>query len=209
MLMVNNERSKLTKSRAAAVDTSEPSANAIRAAEVSGRLEMSITLIHAFLLLGKSKMSVAGIDRAVIDEYVASERQRAVDELIAFLAVKRTGVRSFPGQSRKAGLRGDFTGSRGEEARSFFIVGQLRQSFGDAGCSWDRDGRSLALSGHRHPLLCCCSIIFHSLRRFDLDPEFGGLCCIAPPARASALHCRETVRTRTIYSIHSDGVVCM
>jgi nucleotide-binding universal stress UspA family protein len=43
-------------------------------------------LLHAFLPVGKDKISVAGLNQAVIDEYVASERLRARDEVVAFLA---------------------------------------------------------------------------------------------------------------------------
>jgi nucleotide-binding universal stress UspA family protein len=69
---------------------SEPSANAIRAARSAGLIgDESLTLLHAFLPLGKHRMSVAGINHTAIDEYVASERQRAVDELVAFTAANQ------------------------------------------------------------------------------------------------------------------------
>ncbi|MBN8958506.1 MAG: universal stress protein [Rhizobiales bacterium] len=64
----------------------EPSANAIRAAKSSGLIDdEGITFVHAFFPIGKGKMFVAGIDRAAIEDYVAGERQRAIDELTAFL----------------------------------------------------------------------------------------------------------------------------
>jgi universal stress protein E len=90
VLMVNNEVRQLYRYALAAVDMSEPSANAIRAAKVTGVIgDEGVTLLHAFLPLGKGKMSMAGIDRAAIDKYGASERQRAIDELVAFLAAHK------------------------------------------------------------------------------------------------------------------------
>jgi nucleotide-binding universal stress UspA family protein len=63
---------------------SEPSANAVRAAESTDLVGNGrITLIHAFGALGK--MSVAGLEHASVDEFVASERKRAMSELVAFL----------------------------------------------------------------------------------------------------------------------------
>jgi universal stress protein E len=85
VLVVNNEAQQTYEKTVAAVDMSGPSVNAIRAAR--GLIgDKSITLLHAFLPLGKDKISVAGINQAVIDEYVASERLRARDEVVAFLA---------------------------------------------------------------------------------------------------------------------------
>jgi nucleotide-binding universal stress UspA family protein len=86
VLMVNHEVTRPYENAIAAVDMSEPSANAIRAAKTAGLIgNEGITIVHAFFPLGKGKMYVAGIDRAAIDDYVANERQRATDELVAFL----------------------------------------------------------------------------------------------------------------------------
>jgi nucleotide-binding universal stress UspA family protein len=94
VLMVNNEAQQTYEKPTAAVDMSEPSVNAIRAAR---RLigNAGITLLHAFLPEGKDKISVAGINQAVIDEYVASERLRARDEVVAFLAANELGGPGF------------------------------------------------------------------------------------------------------------------
>jgi universal stress protein E len=92
VLMVNNEVTQPYRTVLAAVDMSEPSGNAIRAAKSAGLIgDEGITLLHAFFPLGKGKMSMAGIDRAVIDEYVAGERQRAIAELAAFAAANELG----------------------------------------------------------------------------------------------------------------------
>jgi nucleotide-binding universal stress UspA family protein len=109
---------------------SEPSANAIRAARSAGLIgDMSITLIHAFLPLGKSKMSVAGIDRAVIDEYVASERQRAVDELIAFLAANELGGPEFSLRVEEGGTFEVISQAVEEKRHDLLIVGTHGRSW--------------------------------------------------------------------------------
>ena len=92
VLMVNTEAAQAYRNAVAAVDISEPSANAIRAAKSVGVMsDESITFLHAFLPLGKRQMSRAGIDRAAIDEHVASERRRAIDELVPFVAANELG----------------------------------------------------------------------------------------------------------------------
>jgi universal stress protein E len=90
VLMVNNEAVGPYRSAIAAVDASEPSANAIRVGKSLGLVgDESVTFLHAFLPLGKHRMSIAGVNQASIDEYVASERRLARDELIAFLAANQ------------------------------------------------------------------------------------------------------------------------
>lgn len=96
VLMVNNEVRQPYENSVAAVDMSEPSANAIKAARAMGLIgDRGITLLHAFFPLGKGKTSVAATDRAAIDKYVAGERDRAVDDLVAFLAVNGLGGPEF------------------------------------------------------------------------------------------------------------------
>lgn len=88
VLMVNNEVRQPYRNSLAAVDVSEPSVNAIRAAMSTGLIgDKGATLLHAFLAVGKGKLSIAGTDEAAISEYVASERGRIVDELTGFLAI--------------------------------------------------------------------------------------------------------------------------
>ncbi|HJP68296.1 MAG TPA: universal stress protein [Sphingomicrobium sp.] len=87
VLMVNNEAQRRYERVMAAVDMSDPSANALRVARNAGVIgQRRATLLHAFLPLAKGKMFVAGADLASIGEHVASERHRAVNELTAFLA---------------------------------------------------------------------------------------------------------------------------
>jgi nucleotide-binding universal stress UspA family protein len=86
VLMVNNEAQRKYENIVAPVDMSAPSANALRVALSTGLIrDKRATLLHAFLPLAKGKMFVANADKAEIDSYVASERQRAMDELAAFL----------------------------------------------------------------------------------------------------------------------------
>ena len=96
VLMVNNEAKGSYQRVMAPVDMSEPSANAIRVADAAGLIgEAYVTLVHAFSPLAKGKMVMAGVSRAGIDEYVASERQKAVDDLTTFLAESGLGGRGW------------------------------------------------------------------------------------------------------------------
>jgi nucleotide-binding universal stress UspA family protein len=96
VLMVNNEVKQPYRTVLAAADMSEPSANAVRAAESAGLIgDGRVTLLHAFVPLGKGKMSMAGIERARIDEYVAGERERAMNELVTFLAASKLADRRW------------------------------------------------------------------------------------------------------------------
>lgn len=94
VLMVNHEAQRKYENVVAAIDMSDASANAARVALSTGLIsDKGATLLHAFVAVGKGKFFVAGSDQASIDSYVASERQRAVDELAAFLVandLKRT-----------------------------------------------------------------------------------------------------------------------
>jgi nucleotide-binding universal stress UspA family protein len=96
VLMVNNEVEHPYRNVLIAVDGSKPSANAVRTAESAGLIgDEGATFLHAFLPLGKGKMFEAGIDQLAIDKYVASERQRAIDELVVFLAANElSGLKS-------------------------------------------------------------------------------------------------------------------
>ena len=86
VLMVNNEAQLKYRNVVAPVDLSEASANALRVALSTGLVgDNRAILVHAFSALWKGKMFVAGTEQAQIDSYVASERQRAMDELTTFL----------------------------------------------------------------------------------------------------------------------------
>jgi universal stress protein E len=78
VLMVNNEAEAPYRTAVAAIDVSEPSANAIRTAK-------ALNIVHAFHPLAKGQMFVAGLGKETIDEHVAEERVRATKELTEFL----------------------------------------------------------------------------------------------------------------------------
>jgi universal stress protein E len=86
VLVVNNEAQRRYEKVMAAVDMSEPSANALRMAKAAGLTgEVGATLLHAFQPLAKGKAFVAGTNESRIIESVAGDRRRATDELIAFM----------------------------------------------------------------------------------------------------------------------------
>jgi nucleotide-binding universal stress UspA family protein len=64
---------------------SDVSANALHAARSIGLLGNGATLVHAFTALAKGKMSVAGVDRDRIADYIEGERRQFSNELAAFL----------------------------------------------------------------------------------------------------------------------------
>jgi nucleotide-binding universal stress UspA family protein len=97
VLMVNNESTGGPyRTVLASIDMSAPSANAIKVAQAAGLIgNARVTLVHAFHPLAKSKMVMAGLDQASIDEYVAGQRRKAFDELAAFLIAHDLGGRGW------------------------------------------------------------------------------------------------------------------
>jgi universal stress protein E len=96
VLMVNSEAQRHYEKVVAPVDLSEPSADAIRVAVTTGLLtEARPTLLHVFSAVAKGKMFTAGANQASIDKYVATERQRAMDNLAAFLAANDLGSQKW------------------------------------------------------------------------------------------------------------------
>jgi universal stress protein E len=86
VLMVNHEAQRKYEKVVVPVDMSDASANALRVALSTGLISPErATLLHAFLALAGGRTSVVGSDQATIDGYVATERQRAKDELATFL----------------------------------------------------------------------------------------------------------------------------
>jgi nucleotide-binding universal stress UspA family protein len=86
VLMVNHEAQRTYNNVVAPIDISDASANALRVALSAGLIsDQRGTLLHGFLALGKRKMFVAGSDQTSVDNYVASERKRTVQELESFL----------------------------------------------------------------------------------------------------------------------------
>ncbi|MGE0006041.1 MAG: universal stress protein [Parvibaculaceae bacterium] len=88
VLMVKHQAQRKYEKVVAPTDMSEASAHALKVALSRGLIgEKGGTLLHAFSTLMKGKMSVAGLDRASIDDYVADERRRVLGDLAAFMAV--------------------------------------------------------------------------------------------------------------------------
>lgn len=86
VMMVNFEAQRRYEHIIVPTDMSSTSANAIQVAlNTSLIADKGATLLHAFAALARGKMFVAGLEQASIDSYVASERQRAMDELATFL----------------------------------------------------------------------------------------------------------------------------
>jgi nucleotide-binding universal stress UspA family protein len=86
VLMVNNEGQQPYRTALAAVDMSEPSANAIRTAKALRMAgDAQLTFVHAFHPIAKGQMFVAGLAKEAMDEHVAEERVRATNEVIEFL----------------------------------------------------------------------------------------------------------------------------
>jgi nucleotide-binding universal stress UspA family protein len=87
VLMVNNEAQRKYENVLVPVDMVDASADALRAATTTGLIgDNRATLVHAFMSVGKGKMSIGGADQDIIDSYVASERDEVMNELAAFLA---------------------------------------------------------------------------------------------------------------------------
>jgi universal stress protein E len=86
VLMVNNEAQRRYENVLAPVDLSDASVHALQIALSTGLIDPNcVTILHAFFPIAKGKMFTYGFQKADIDSYVASERQRAMDELAAFL----------------------------------------------------------------------------------------------------------------------------
>jgi universal stress protein E len=150
VLMVNNEVRQPYRSALAAVDMSESSANAIRVATSAGLIsDEGVTFLHAFVPLGKGKMSIAGIERAAIDEYVSSERQRSIDELLEFLATNRLG--------------GPNSSLRVEEGGPFEVISQAVERMSPDLLVIGTHGRSGLLKA------LLGSVTEEALRRLDVD----------------------------------------
>lgn len=85
VLMVNHEAQRRYERILAPTDMSDISANALHAARSIGLLGDGATLVHAFTAVAKGKMSVAGVDRDSIADYIEGERRQASNELAVFL----------------------------------------------------------------------------------------------------------------------------
>jgi universal stress protein E len=157
-LMVNKELPGPYRNALAAVDIAEPSANAVRAATSLGLAdERTVTFLHAFFPLGKRKMTVAGVNQASIDEYVANERRNATDELNAFLT--------------ENGFRPASLSLRVEEGEPFEVISRAVEARGHDLLILGTHGRTGLLK------VLLGSVTEEALRRLDID------ILAVPPAR--------------------------
>ena len=86
VLMVSNEAQRRYENVIAPVDMSAPAANALLVAVSTGLIgDKGATLLHAFSPAAKGSMRLADAAEASINEYIESERQRAIAELTRFL----------------------------------------------------------------------------------------------------------------------------
>ena len=91
VLMVNHEAQRKYDKVVAAVDMSDASANAVRVALSTGLIsDKGATLLHAFVAVAQGKLLSLEHAPHSIDSYITSERQRALDEVAAFLVAKRS-----------------------------------------------------------------------------------------------------------------------
>jgi nucleotide-binding universal stress UspA family protein len=104
VLMVNNEAQRKYENVVVPIDLSDASAHALKVALSTGLISRGgATLLHAFVAPGRGKMFVADSDEASIARYVAGERQRAMDELNAFMVANDLGGDRWPSRVREGG----------------------------------------------------------------------------------------------------------
>lgn len=96
VLMVNHEAQRQYENVVAAVDMSDPSANALKVAVATGLISSAgATLLHAIAAPAKGKLYVGGASQAGIDEYVDEKRQSAAEELAGFLVANDLAKRRW------------------------------------------------------------------------------------------------------------------
>ncbi len=95
VLMVNTDSEHPYRYVVAGVDMSEPSAHALKTAKALGLIDdANLTVVHAFMAVAKGKLYVANASQDQIEDYVASERMQASEELFSFLkALGLSGAR--------------------------------------------------------------------------------------------------------------------
>ncbi len=97
VLMVRHQAQRKYENIIAPIDMTDASAHAVKVALAIGLADdKDVTLLHAFSTLMKGKMTLAGIDKAGIDDYVGAERQRVAGELAAFLVANDLNRARWP-----------------------------------------------------------------------------------------------------------------
>jgi universal stress protein E len=92
VLMVNNEAQRRYEKVVVPLDMSEASVDSLRVAQSTGLIgDKRAMLLHAFWPVAEGKMYSVASDQASMNEYLASERRRVMDELAAFLIANDLG----------------------------------------------------------------------------------------------------------------------
>lgn len=124
VLMVNHDAQRRYEKVVAPIDMSDASANALRVALSTDLIgDKGATLLHAFLAPAKAKMSATGSDQAEVDDYVASERQRAMDELAAFLVANDLKNRRWSFRLEEGGPMEIISGTISEMNPDLLVLG--------------------------------------------------------------------------------------
>lgn len=105
VLMVNTAAERPYRRVLAAVDFSEGAAHAIDTGLALGLIgEGSVTLLHAFTATARRSLELAGAPDEQIAAHVASERKRATDALLAFLARHQIHPRNWSFRVEEGGV---------------------------------------------------------------------------------------------------------
>jgi universal stress protein E len=124
VLMVNNEAQRRYEKVVVPLDMSAPSVDSLRVAQSTGLIgDRRATLLHAFWPFAKGKVFTTGADQASSDEYVASERQRAMDELAAFLVTNNLGGGGWSLRVEEGGAMEVISRAVGEMRPDLLVMG--------------------------------------------------------------------------------------
>lgn len=124
VLMVSNEAQRHYTNVLAPIDLTEASAHALRLARATGLLgDHRATLLHAFMPPAKSKMALASVDKQRVDDYVASERQYWMDEIVKFLVENDLGSQGWSVRVEEGGPIGAISGVVAETRPDLLVMG--------------------------------------------------------------------------------------
>lgn len=124
VLMVNNEAQRRYERILVPVDMSDASADAIRVGLSIGLLnEDGTTLLHAFSPMTKARLISSGASEAVINGYVESERDRAMEELTNFLVASNVGARRWSTRVDQGGPMQVLTRAVSERRPDMLVMG--------------------------------------------------------------------------------------
>jgi nucleotide-binding universal stress UspA family protein len=124
VLMVNTAPERPYERVLVAVDLSDPSAHAIKAAQALGLLgDSHVTLVHAFAAPAKGSLHIAGAPDDQIAKYVAGERNQASEDLFAFLAKHQIHPKEWSYRIEEGGAFEVISRVAGETAPDLLVIG--------------------------------------------------------------------------------------